>query len=159
MFENKSVQECWSTFKTKLEELVVKYIPMSVPKDYNEPWMNESIMKICKNKYHAWKRYTETKSYIRYEAYRKESILLKKTARQAKRLYEKKLSKGVRDNKRAFFRYVNSKLTVRPEITEIQRDNGELANTDREICNIIGKYFSSVHTIPSNEDMPGMEES
>ena len=110
-FLNKSVQECWDIFKSKLEVLVEKYIPMSSPKDFNEPWMNNSIMKICKNKYQAWKRYTETKSYHRYQVYRKEVNLLKKCTRQAKRLYEKKLAEGVRHNKRAFFRYVNSKLS------------------------------------------------
>ena len=36
-FENKSVQECWDIFKGIQEKLVEKYIPMSNPKDYNEP--------------------------------------------------------------------------------------------------------------------------
>ena len=108
-------------------------------------------------RYQAWKRYTETKSYHRYQVYRKEVNLLKKCTRQAKRLYEKKLAEGVRHNKRAFFRYVNSKLTVRPEITEIQNEIGELIDADGEICSIIGKYFSSVHTAPSSDEMPEMD--
>ena len=44
-FEGKSVQECWDIFKVKLEELVDKYVPMSVLKDYNEPWMNKSLLR------------------------------------------------------------------------------------------------------------------
>mgnify|MGYP006124743153 CR=1 FL=1 len=64
-------------------------------------------------------------------------------------MYEKRLAKGVRNNKRAFFRYVNSKLTVRPEITELQNENGELIDTDEGITNIMVKYFSSVHTAVS----------
>ena len=42
---------------------------------------------------------------------------IKKSARQAKILYEKKIAKEARGNKRQFFRYVNSKLAVRPDIT------------------------------------------
>ena len=44
-FENKLEQECWEIFKVKLEELVEEHVPMSNPKDYNEPWMNRVLMK------------------------------------------------------------------------------------------------------------------
>ena len=157
VFKGKSVDQAWNIFKCKLEELVEKYVPMATPKDYNEPWMNNSLMKYWKNKYHAWKRYTVKKSFVRQQVYKNHADIFKKRARQAKRLYEKGLSKGARQNRKAFFRYVNSKLTVRPEITEIQNENGELVDMDDGICEIIGKYFNSVHEAPSNdEEMPDM---
>ena len=156
VFEGKSVQECWDILKAKLDELVEEYVPMSIPKNYNEPWMNKALMRYWKWKYHAWKRYTESKSYAKYQAYRRDADFYKKKARQAKRLYEKNLAKGVRHNKKAFFRYVNSKLTVRPEITEMQNENGDLVDFEEGICGILGKYFSSVHSMPSNEEMPAM---
>ena len=130
---------------------------MSTPRDYNEPWMNKSLMRYWKKKYHAWKRYTENKSNTRQQAYRKEADVFKKQARRAKRIYEKRLSKGAGHNQKAFFRYVNSKLTVRPEITEMLEGNGEMAANEKDICGIFGRYFSSVHTAPSNEEMPVME--
>ncbi|CAL4075383.1 unnamed protein product, partial [Meganyctiphanes norvegica] len=72
--------------------------------------------------------------------------------------YEKKLSANVRQNKRAFFRYVNSKLTVRPEITEMQNVNGELVDSDKDICNILGRYFSSVFNAQSYGAMPDLDD-
>ena len=155
-FENKTVQEVWDIFKDILNALIDKYIPMSTPKDYNDPWMNPSLMRYWKNKYHAWKRYSETKSYHRNQVYKRKADLFKKKARQAKRLYEKRLAKGVRHNRRAFFRYVNSKLTVRPEITEMKNEDGRLIDNDEGITSIMVKYFSSVHTAPSNDEMPEM---
>ena len=157
-FTNKTVQECWDIFKMKLESLSVEHIPMSSPKDYNEPWMNGKLMKLWRSKYFAWKRYTETKGYQRYMEYKKETNLLKKQTRVAKRLYEKKIAKEVRHNKRQFYRYVNSKLTVRPEISEMQNELGELVDSDKEICNILARYFNSVYTPASNEEMPEMNE-
>ena len=71
-FENKSVQECWDIFKNRIETLLIENIPMSKPKDYNEPWMNRALMKRWKKKYFAWRRYTESKSFIRYSEYKKE---------------------------------------------------------------------------------------
>ena len=156
-FENKTVKECWDSFKSKLEELVETNVPMSKPRDYNEPWMNWQLMRLWKRKYFAWKRFTESKSYQRYREYKKETNEMKKQTRKAKREYEKKLANEVRHNKRAFFRYVNSKLTVRPEISEMQNELGELVDNDIDICNILGKYFNSVYSPQSTGEMPDME--
>ena len=157
-FQNKSVQECWEIFKEKLEALVKDNVPMSNPKDYNEPWMNRFLMRQWKNKYFAWKRFTESKSHASYVIYKRETNVLKKNTRKAKRKYEKKLAKQVRHNKRAFYRYVNSKLTVRPELREIQDENGEMVDKEDKICNILGQYFSSVHTARWDGELPDMNE-
>ena len=116
----------------------------------------QNSLEKMEKKYLAWKRYTETKSFNRYREYKKEAELLKKNARQAKRAYEKKIAKEVRGNKRQFFRYVNSKLTVRPEITAMQNEAGELIDNDKEICNILARYFNSVYTQVNDTEMPEM---
>lgn len=77
-------------------------------------------------------------------------------ATQAKRLYENRIAKGVRQNKRAFFRYVNSKLTVRPEISEMKNEHSMLIDTDEGIANIMVKYFNSDHSPLSNDEVPEM---
>ena len=156
-FENKTVHESWDIFKIKLKALIEEYIPMTKHKDYNEPWMNGKLMRHWKRKYFAWKRFTESQSYQRYREYKRETNVFKKQTRKAKRAYEKKLAKGIRNNKRAFFRYVNSKLTVRPEITEMKNELGELFGNDKDICDILGKYFNSVYIPQNNDDMPEME--
>ena len=87
----------------------------------------------------------------------KAANLFKKQSRIAKRTFERKIARGARHNKRAFYRYVNSKLTVRPEIREIQNELGELVDIDKEICNILGRYFNTVYTARSNEVMPDLD--
>ena len=83
---------------------------MSNPKDYNEPWMNNKLLRLWKKKYFAWKRYTERKGYQRYREYKQETEKLKRQSRKAKRAYERKIAKGARHNKRAFFRRKDLKL-------------------------------------------------
>ena len=90
--------------------------------------------------------------------YKAETKKLKKNTRKAKRKYERKLAKQVRHNKRAFYRYVNSKLTVRPELREIQNENGNMVDREEDICNILGNYFSSVHTERWVGEFPDMNE-
>ena len=156
-FRNKNVQECWNIFKSKLESLIDEHIPMSEPKDYNEPWMNWKLIRIWRRKYFAWKRYTECKNFLRYREYRKDANRLSSESRKAKRAFEKSLAMNIRDNKRAFFRYVNSKLTVRPEIVEMRDENGTLFDNDKDICNILGRYFNSVYSNVPDDEMPPMD--
>ena len=74
-----------------------------------------------------------------------------------KRLFERKIAKNSGKNRRAFFKYVNSKLTVRPEITAIKGDDGQLKENDADICEAIAKYFNTVYLPQSNEEMPDMQ--
>merc|ERR1711874_744826 len=73
-FENKTVNECWITFRNILLSLMDKYIPMSQPKDYNEPWMNDQLIRKWKRKHFAWKRLRESRSYLNYLEYKKETL-------------------------------------------------------------------------------------
>ena len=57
------MQEAWDIFKEILKTLIEKHIPMSNPNDYTDPWMKPELMRFWKKKYHAWRRYTENKSY------------------------------------------------------------------------------------------------
>ena len=159
LFQEKNVHECWEIFKGELDKLIDIYVPLAIPKDYNEPWMNGSLLRLWKKKRGSWERYTNRKGHYRYQEYKNDTKKFKKELRKAKRIYEKKLAKEARYNRRAFFKYVNSRLTVRPEITEMQNEDGTLVDNDVDICNILGKYFNSVHTPPSSDDMPPMNEN
>ena len=129
---------------------------MSKPNDYNKPWMNRSLMRLWRRKHFAWKRYTERKSGPRILAYKRSANILKSTTRKIKRKYERILAKEVRQNKRAFFRYVRSKLTVRPEITEMQNENGILVDKVEDLCDTVGGYFNTVYIPRCNDTMPDM---
>ena len=156
-FFEKSTQECWDIFKVIYKQLVEEYIPLITPKEYNEPWMNDKTMKLWKKKYHAWKRFNESGSNQGWDEYKKQRDKLKKKIRKAKRLFERKIAKNSGKNRRAFFKYVNSKLTVRPEITAIKGDDGQLKENDADICEAIAKYFNTVYLPQSNEEMPDMQ--
>ena len=61
-FENKDVHQRWEILKIKLEELINQHIPLSEPRTHNAPWMNGRVTAVYKRKYHAWKRYMESKT-------------------------------------------------------------------------------------------------
>ena len=68
-----------------------------------------------------------------------------------------KLPKNAGRNKRSFFKYVNSRLTVRPEITAMKGENRQHHEDDSGICEALAKYFNSVYLPHSDEEMPEMQ--
>ena len=54
--------------------------------------------------------------------------------------------------KKAFFRYVNSKLTVRPEITEMLKENGELENNDNKLAFVQTRFPAAADPIEHISD-------
>ena len=156
-FQDKTVDECWEIFKEIVQDLIERYIPMSTPKDYNEPWMNRKLLKLWKKKHHAWNRYSNGKSQRNWWEYRREANKLKKNTRKARRQFEKKIAAESKTNRRAFFRYVNSKLTVRPEITAMKNEQGVLVEDNKEMTDVIGRYFKEVFTEETTEEMPEMD--
>ena len=101
-FLGKSTQECWDSFKAVYKQLVNDYIPLIKPKDHNEPWMNNRIMKLWKKKYHAWKRYSESETNQGWTKYIKYRNKLRKNIRKARRLYERKIAKKISNKQKSF---------------------------------------------------------
>ena len=84
--KKKSVQETLDIFNDILKILIEKYIPMSTPNDYNDPWMNPALMRYWKKKYHAWRRYTESKSYQRHQVNKKKGGSLQEEGKTGKKI-------------------------------------------------------------------------
>ena len=158
-FEGKTLQQKWEIFKKKVEEIINLCVPLSEPKKYRAPWMNRKVVRVYKKKYHAWKRYMEHRRSARWREYVRNRNDAIRIARDERRKFEKKLAKEVGLNRRGFFKYVNSKLTVRPQITALSKENGELTHDEKEMCNIGNKCFHSAFTRPvDGEELPEMDQ-
>ena len=156
-FEGKSVLQKWELFKEKLEDISCLCIPTSEPKRYQAPWMNRKVVRIFKRKYFAWQRYLEHDNSARWREYVRERNKAVRIVRDERRRYEKKLVKEIGKNRRGFFKYVNSRLTVRPELSALFNENGDLVHEEREMANICNYYFHSAFNNPTeNEELPDM---
>ena len=49
-------------------------------------------------------------------------------------------------------------FTVRPEISEMKNELGELEDKDKDIADILAKYFNSVNTPVNDEEMPELDD-
>ena len=82
--------------------------------------------------------------------------MLRKEIRRSRKLFENKIVSNARHNKRGFFKYVNSRLTERSEITAMKAGGNKIVEDDREIVETMVSYFSTVHTTYNGEEIPAM---
>ena len=156
MAQDMTARELLREFNCTYKVLATNNIPLGSPRDYNEPWMNRDIMRIWIKKSHAWNRLGVRNSDGRWDEYKSHRDHLRKIIRKSRRLHEKKIAENARQNKRAFFKYVNSRMTVRPEITAMKTVDNEIVEEDADIVETIVDYFSTVHTDYRGEVMPDM---
>ena len=157
-FLGSSVKGNWELFRSMETRLTNTHVPLASPKDFKEPWMNRRVMKQWMRKQRAWRQVVTNNSNRSWRRYRDERNNLSKQIRKAKRTYEAKIAEEARHNKRAFYKYIKSKLTVRPEITQIRKGNGLYAESDKEIGDEMGQYFSSVHHPYHTGALPDMQQ-
>ena len=149
--------ECIKHLMKNYEKLENEAVPMIMPRDYNEPWMNARLMKLWKKKRNSWTRVQEKYSKNSWKRYRRDRDKLSSNIRKEKRLHEGRIAKNARVNKKAFFKYVNSKLTVRPEITALRKSDNTIVEEDKDIVEVQVDYFSTVYTEYRGEQMPEMQ--
>ena len=84
--------------------------------------------------------------YQMYAKYRNQS---KNACRKAVTDYEKSLSKEVKSNPKAFFRYANNKLNFKNAIPDLL-DNGKILSDDTIKAKVFNMFFKSVFTEESD---------
>ena len=111
---NCDTDRAWKMVKSKVDELVKKYVLVRRRRNQNRPvWMNQEIPRAIRKKKRIWKR-------VKYKEDKSEFTAQEKTTRNmirnAKRRFEKRLASGNGGNNRPFFSYVKQKTKSRPSI-------------------------------------------
>ncbi len=162
--ENLNANDSWKVFADRLNDAIDRNIPKTKPKNDNlagkksKPlWMNKDAMQKVKKKYHAWKRYTNTKQYCDYQLYCKARNTATSEVRKAKRLFEQKLASEIKDNPKSFWKYVRAKTKVKQGVSDLLKEDGSYAHSDSDKAEELNKFFASVFTMESDTDIPDPE--
>ena len=151
---SRSVNNGWEFFKAVVTETMEKNVPLKVRRNKNRPvWMNRTLLRLIrkKNRLHTnSKKSREPADHLKYLDARKQC---KKAIQNAKRNYERMLSKE--KNKRPFNAYVKGKTKSRVSVGPLLI-NDTLSSNNCEIANELNQYFSSVFT---QEDISYVPES
>ena len=146
-----SVDRAWRMVKEKVEQLIKKYIPNRRMRNKNRPnWMTGEILKAIRKKKRRWKRDKFRADKSEYKEQEKKTLNL---IRNAKRSFEKKLSRGNSGNSRPFYAYIKQKTKCRPSIGPLKR-NGATVTDDQEMANLLNRAFSDVFTREDTANIP-----
>ena len=95
MMLNKNANEAWEIFKTKVDDLTEKYVPMRRRRNHNRPpWLSQNILRAIRRKKRMW---LKAKKGNGMDDYRIEEKKVKNMIRNAKRNFEKRVAKGAQD--------------------------------------------------------------
>ena len=155
-----------NVFANRLEEIIKENIQKFVPlqkKPSNKygkqaPWLDRKALKAVKRKFHAWRRFQQTKSHVRYMEYVKERNKSAKKLRKAKRAFEENLAKECSKNPKAFFRYANyykkrstNFIRLTKTYTSSTKDK-DFTQNDEETAEELNSFFKSVFTTEKDRD-------
>ena len=127
-----------------------------MPKSNNKVnvYINKEAMKIRKRKLAFWRQYCITLDPIDYVRFAKEHNRLRSFSRKLRYDYEALFANGMRDNPKAFWHYINSKLKIRVSVESLHREDGSIAITDQDKADVLNIYFCSVFTKEDLANIP-----
>ena len=116
-------------------------------------------MKILGNKRdRQWTRYMASGNQSHYKQFCKHRNKVKKLSMANRKQYERKLASQAKTNPKAIYKYINSRLKIQKEITEVHIDcdstDSELTDNKKIIVDIFAKYFASIFNKDNNDVLP-----
>lgn len=144
--EDSDVHKLWSLFKSKLLDLVEKYIPSidsTRLKKRKKPWMTSAILRLRKRRRRAFIRYKRTKSDTHLQKLSEITHEYDLNVRSAKAQYFEKLSDCMKTNSKLFWKYIKNCGSDPVGISEIVQ-NGQVISDDAEKATCLNNYFQSV---------------
>ncbi|KAM9591187.1 uncharacterized protein ACIBXB_006083 isoform 1-T2 [Morphnus guianensis] len=145
VLKGKGVQKGWTFFKKEILMAQDQAIPMcrkSNRRGKRPAWLNGELLLGVKKKrrvYHLWRKGRAT-----WEEYRDLVRSYREEIRKAKAQLELNLATIVRDNKKCFYKYVNSKKNPKENIYPLMDTEGNIATRDEEKAEVLNAFFASV---------------
>ena len=139
------VQESWTLFKKE----VLMAQEQAVPRCYKRsrcqrrlPWLNRELWLQLREKsrvYGLWK-----KGLVIHNDYKDAARLCRVEIRRSKAQLEINLVSAVKDNKKCFYKYVNSKRKTRESLHPLLDTGGNMVTSDEEKAEVLNAFFASV---------------
>lgn len=144
------IQEAWDKFEKAIKEATDICIPTKITNENTHSkkplWMNSTALRKARRKHSAWVRYLNTKQEHDWHEYIKKRNEATHETRKCRRLYEKKLAKEVKNNNKAFWKYVNSKRKSKSSIGDLLKPDGTYAITDEDRAQTLNDQYIKTFT-------------
>ena len=165
---DQNVEEAWNNLKTKLMELREKFVPKKI-KLPKPSWNNrgsfpidKSLQDAIRNKratHHQWMsvKHRDTTTNITRLRYVRARNKVKTMMRQAKRRFERDISKKSKSDPKVFWSHIRHRLKTKSGVAPLlenpqEKDSMKFSDVDK--ANILQNQFSSVYVKEPEGDIP-----
>jgi len=150
-----NVEIDWMQLKLLIAKLRDKYIPYKIPKAKKSMWVTRAVTKCRRAKNKAWTKYKESgNNPIAFEKYKEKQRLCQTIIRTAKRNFEQKIAKNVKNDNKSFFAYVRSKQRTVQKVGPLKNSSGTIVTQDLDAAQLLNNYFSTVFTKEDIQNIP-----
>ena len=149
-----SADECWTTLKDLLLYLEEKFVPVKTGHCKRKPiWMTNRAFKSVRKKLKTFSKYKDKN----HPAVKYANAKAKTELKKARRSFEKKLARNIKQDRKSFYAYARSKSKTKVQITSLTDNTGAHTCSDLDTSELLNTYFGSVftqedvHTLPIPE--------
>ena len=145
----------WNKFKDTVSSTVNSCVPKKKRRNNSKPlWMQRNAMRIIRKKRRLWKRYSTTRDYQSYLAFKKVQNEATSVIRKAKREFEKKLADSAKKNPKAFYQYLNSRCKVQSKVGPLKDSSGNVCTDDAIQAGLLNDKFVESFTREDLSSLP-----
>ena len=155
-FSSKTINNAWNFFRDKVLEVSDRYTPKKISEKVNvrnHGW-TQPHWQMLKKKHQLYRRWRRTKTEEDRKMYTRASNQVNWMCKKAVRRLEKDIASGVKENPKAFWSYVKTKITARESIGSLIKSDGTTTETDIEKSQVLQDFFISVFTREDLQNMP-----
>ncbi|WAR02240.1 YWV1-like protein [Mya arenaria] len=151
-----NVDDAWQFILGHIGHCIDTYIPKSsIKKGIIKPkWMDYYCLRKLKKKYHLWKRFTFSRSYVDYQKYCRARNQVTTAIRFSKKKYQKGVVESTKKSPKSFWSFIKGETKSKTSIADLKDKEGNTITGDAEKARVLNDFFSSVFTTEGNEELP-----
>ena len=158
LFKDKSVNEAWNILSNFIKQAQELYVPNKLIKQnktkQNHISKDDSLHFLLKQKRFYFKLYKKYKSKTNLYRYNHARNMVSFKIKSLKKSKEHKIAKNIKNDPKAFYQYIASKLLKKESISDLIDKNGCSTKSDTDKCEVLNDFFSSVFTKEDDDNIP-----
>ena len=155
---DKDVNQSWDFIKYNIKYALETFVPYKFISNNkvksNHVTMDDSLHFLLKQKRLFFKLYKKYKTKTSLYNYNLARNRVSSKIKLNNKLKENKIAKNIKHNPKAFYQYIASKTLKKEGVSDLINNNGKLITDDKEKCNILNNFFSSVFTKEDLDNVP-----
>ena len=161
ILKDMNVEDMWTNISNSITKAQELFVPNKIIKNIknriNPVSKDDDLHYLLKNKRYCFKIYKKYKSKTALYNYNIARNRVSFKIKLLKKLKENKIAKNIKSNPKAFYQYIASKTVKKEGVYDLVNEKGVLTSDDKEKCEIINRFFSSVFTKEDTNNIPDFD--